>query len=96
MGAVDNKDLSKQRLAKQTRRNCRTTSAAAMPRKFRSPSEGKPKGSRFLIIKESGLKDHDYYGFWGLSPFNNLVSGPSGYCTIELHGCYYKGWNKVG
>ena len=25
-------------------------------------------GSRYLIIKELGLQDHDYYGFWGLSP----------------------------
>ena len=29
---------------------------------------GVPRGSRYLIIKELGLKDHDYYGFWGLSP----------------------------
>ena len=27
-----------------------------------------PEGSRYLIIKELELKDHDYYGFWGLSP----------------------------
>ena len=27
-----------------------------------------PRGSRYLIIKEFGLQDHDYYGFWGLSP----------------------------
>ena len=27
-----------------------------------------PGGSRYLIIKELGLKGHDYYGFWGLSP----------------------------
>ena len=27
-----------------------------------------PKGSRYLIIKELGLKDHDHYGFGGLSP----------------------------
>ena len=27
-----------------------------------------PRGSRHLIIKELGLKDHDYYGFCGLSP----------------------------
>ena len=27
-----------------------------------------PRGSRYLIIKELGLKDHDYYGFCGLSP----------------------------
>ena len=27
-----------------------------------------PRGSRYLIIKELGLKDHDYSGFWGLSP----------------------------
>ena len=26
------------------------------------------RGPRYLIIKELGLKDHDYYGFWGLSP----------------------------
>ena len=26
------------------------------------------RGSRYLIIKELELKDHDYYGFWGLSP----------------------------
>ena len=26
------------------------------------------RGSRYLIIQELGLKDHDYYGFWGLSP----------------------------
>ena len=24
-----------------------------------------PRGSRYLIIKELGLKDHDDYGFWG-------------------------------
>ena len=29
---------------------------------------GLPRGSRYLIIKELGLKDHDYDGFWGLSP----------------------------
>ena len=27
---------------------------------------GIPRGSRYLIIKELGLKDHDYYGLWGL------------------------------
>ena len=27
-----------------------------------------PRGSRYLIIKELGPKDHDYYGFGGLSP----------------------------
>ena len=27
-----------------------------------------PRGSRYLIIKELGLKDHDDYGFGGLSP----------------------------
>ena len=27
-----------------------------------------PKGSRHLIMKELGLTDHDYSGFWGLSP----------------------------
>ena len=27
-----------------------------------------PRGSRYLIIKELGLEDHDYYGSWGLSP----------------------------
>ena len=27
-----------------------------------------PTGSRYLIIKKLGLKDHDYYGFWGLNP----------------------------
>ena len=43
-----------------------------------------PRGSRYLIIKELGLKDHDYYGLGGLSPFNNLVSGPHGYCTTKL------------
>ena len=26
-----------------------------------------PGGSRYLIIKELGLEDHDYYGFWGLN-----------------------------
>ena len=36
-----------------------------------------PRGSRYQVIKEFGLKDHDYYGFWGLIP-DNLVSGPSG------------------
>ena len=30
------------------------------------PSE--PRGCRYLMIKELGLKDHDHYGFWGLSP----------------------------
>ena len=28
----------------------------------------KPRGSRYLIIKDVGLKDHDYCGFCGLSP----------------------------
>ena len=27
-----------------------------------------PTGSRYLVIKELGLKDHDDSGFWGLSP----------------------------
>ena len=27
-----------------------------------------PRGSKYLIIKESGLKDHVYYGFWALIP----------------------------
>ena len=27
-----------------------------------------PRGSRYCIIKELGLKDHDDYGFRGLSP----------------------------
>ena len=27
-----------------------------------------PRGSGYLIIKELRLKDHDSYGFWGLSP----------------------------
>ena len=36
-----------------------------------------PRGSKYLIIKELGLEDHDYYGFWGLSP-ESLGSG-----------CYY-------
>ena len=26
------------------------------------------RGSGYFVIKESGLKDHDPYGFWGLSP----------------------------
>ena len=26
---------------------------------------GDPKGSRYLIVEELGLKDHDSYGFWG-------------------------------
>ena len=30
--------------------------------------EMEPIGSRYLIIPELGLKDHDYYGFGGLSP----------------------------
>ena len=25
----------------------------------------RPRGSRYRILKELGLKDHDYYGFWG-------------------------------
>ena len=29
---------------------------------------GTPRGSRYLVIKELGLKDHDYYGFWDLNP----------------------------
>ena len=28
----------------------------------------KPRGSRYLIIKELELKNHGYCGFWGLSP----------------------------
>ena len=31
-------------------------------------NESQPQGSRYLILKELGLKDHDCYGFWGLSP----------------------------
>ena len=27
-----------------------------------------PRGSKYLIIKELRLKDHDYSGFWALSP----------------------------
>ena len=27
-----------------------------------------PRGSRYLTSKELGLKDHDYCGFWCLSP----------------------------
>ena len=27
-----------------------------------------PRGSRYLLIKELGLKDRDHYGIWGLSP----------------------------
>ena len=27
-----------------------------------------PQKPRYLIITEFGLRDHDYYGFWGLSP----------------------------
>ena len=26
-----------------------------------------PRGSRYLIIRDLGLKDHDCYGFWGLN-----------------------------
>ena len=28
-----------------------------------------PRGSRYLTIKELGLKDHDYYGSWSLNPY---------------------------
>ena len=27
-----------------------------------------PRGSRYLSIQELGLKDHIYYGRWGLNP----------------------------
>ena len=27
-----------------------------------------PRGSRYLILNELGLKDHDYSGFWDLNP----------------------------
>ena len=27
-----------------------------------------PRGSRYLILKDLELQDHDSYGFWGLSP----------------------------
>ena len=40
-----------------------------------------PRGSRYLIIKELGLKDHDHYGFWTYI-LNNLESGPSGICIV--------------
>ena len=33
-------------------------------------------GSRYLIIQESGLKDHDDCGFWGLRPLG-LVLNPN-------------------
>ena len=33
-----------------------------------SPEQSYPRGSRYFMIKEFGLKDHDSYGFWGLSP----------------------------
>ena len=36
-----------------------------------------PRGSRYLLIRELGPKDFDYYGFWGLSP-QCFLSGPSG------------------
>ena len=26
------------------------------------------RGSRYLIVKELGLKDHIYHGFWDLNP----------------------------
>ena len=34
------------------------------------------KGFRYLITKESNLRDHIYCGFWDLNPYNNVVSGP--------------------
>ena len=37
-------------------------------REPRQPSQSLPRGSRYQIIKELGLKDHDYSGFWCLSP----------------------------
>ena len=43
-----------------------------------------PRGSRYLIIKELRLKDHDYSGFWGL---NNLVFGPSGLLLVGTEAC---------
>ena len=33
-------------------------------RSFDPGSYGIPRGSRYLIIKELGLKDHDSSGFW--------------------------------
>ena len=36
------------------------------------PGVSLPRGSRYKVIQEFGLKDHDYYGL------SNLVSGPSG------------------
>ena len=32
------------------------------------PGAVDPRGSRYPIIKEPGLEEHDDYGFWGLSP----------------------------
>ena len=37
------------------------------PRAARAPTMS-PRGSRYIIIRDLGLKDYDYYGFWGLSP----------------------------
>ena len=31
-------------------------------------------------MKDLGLNDHIYYGFWDLIPSYDEVSGPSGYC----------------
>ena len=43
------------------------TAVVPQPDTYRTTSPGE---SRYLIIKELGLKDHDYFGFAGLS--NNL------------------------
>ena len=52
------------------------------------PTQAYPRGSRYLTIKELGLKDHEHYGFWGLFiVLNNWVSGPSGYLRRVILQC---------
>ena len=43
-----------------------------------------PRGSRYLIIKELRLKDHNYYGFWDLSPEHELSLALQGPTIWEL------------
>ena len=54
------------------KRDPQCISAAIVPR---------PRGSRYLILRDLGLKDHDYDGFWDLIPQGLHVStlGPNVY-----------------
>ena len=32
-----------------------------------------PRGSRYLVVMELGLKDHSYYGFWDLMAKSSIL-----------------------